>query len=168
MSGKVGSLLVAACVAFACGNSPSSPGEAFCKGYCKFAERCGVASADVCPSECFDDRPGLAMLSIEGAGRLGDCVSGFDCSTVTDDDLWKSDIQACSVAAAAAITPTPRLRSFCTALSEAWFDCNTVLSTSDCLDQYGIFSDTVLDELGACTEPTSCDTLKSCVEGVLQ
>ncbi len=154
MSGKVARVLGAVLVLGACGGA-SSPGEAFCDGYCKAAERCG-APGDTCSTQCVDDRPGLSKLSVEGAQRIGDCVSGFSCSTLSDEAAWESSIQSCAESSGAAVKRTPKLRALCATYSEAWFDCDTVLSTTECEDELSLYSDEVLDSLARCTGTVTC------------
>lgn len=166
MMGKVGSLLGAAFVLVACaGAEPSSPGEAFCKGYCQAAERCG-ALAETCHDACVEGF-GFSRLSIDGAGRLGDCTSGFDCATLQNQDAWTAAEQDCAQAAVAASPRTPKLRGFCVAYSEAWFACNTVLSTTECEDGFVLDADDVIDSLTRCIDTSACSDLEPCVKKVL-
>ena len=165
MKGKVASLLAAAFVVAACGGGePSSPGDAFCKGYCQAAVRCG-AVAGTCHDACVEQL-GFSDLSVEGAGRLGDCTSGFDCGTLENEDAWNAAEQDCAAAAGAATPRTPEFRAFCAAYSEAWFDCNTVFSTTECEDDFVLYADDVIDSLKQCIDASTCAELEPCVKKV--
>lgn len=166
MSGKVLCLLATALLVYACGNDaePTTPTEAFCNGLCRAAEGCGDSGS--CPSDCAFQRPQLAMLSLDGAKRLGACISGFDCATLTQDALWKPAFQSCWDEARAQVAPTPALRTFCESYAEAWFECGSWFSTADCEGDFGMWSDQTLEQVSLC-DTTSCDKLDACVTGVL-
>lgn len=167
MSGKVASLVGTACVVLACGSGAqsSSAPDAFCGGLCKAVDRCGYPSA-TCQADCIEQRPNLVLMSVDGAERLGACVSGFDCSTLTTDALWQPAFQSCWDTARVEIAPTSNLRSFCEAYAQAWFECGSWFSTSDCEGAFGMWSDPTLARLSDC-ESETCEELDACVQKVL-
>lgn len=168
MSGKVACLLGTALLAYACGNDlqASTPAQAFCNGVCRAEERCSVAARAGCEDRCIQQRPGLAKYSLDGAERLGDCASGFDCTTLFSDAGWQVAMKSCWDTARKEVEPTPKLRSFCASFAEAWFECGSWYSTADCEDAFGMWSDATLDQLSDCTVD-SCDKLDACEKGVL-
>jgi len=166
MSGKVACLFGTALLAYACGSDAptTTPAEAFCTGLCKAAVRCGAPSS--CDGDCISQRPQLSMLSLDGATQLGECISGFDCPTVTEDALWQPAFQSCWDDVRTQVEPTVKLRAFCESYAEGWFECGSWFSTADCEDDFGMWSDATLDRLSACNSST-CDTRDACVKGVL-
>jgi hypothetical protein len=168
MSGKVACLLGMALVSYGCGNDSqaTTPGQAFCSGVCRAQEHCTVAGRPTCESDCIEQRPSLSKMSLDGAQRLGDCASGFDCTTLTNDSAWQAAMQDCWDTARRQIEPTPKLRSFCESFAQAWFVCGSWYSTADCEDAFGMWSDDTLDQLSDCAVD-SCDKLDSCEKGVL-
>lgn len=160
-------LLAGILIATGCASdaAPSTAGQAFCDGYCRFVKRCGL-SADVggCPDECVQERPGLSDLSVQGAERLGDCIAGFECSVSSDESAWKTSFDACWKSAQVGLTPSAHVRAFCANFAEAWFECGDRYSTSACEGNYGMWSDAMLDEFAACERETDCTALASCVQ----
>lgn len=145
------------------GDEPSTPGEAFCSGYCRLDKRCG-SSDEYCEENCVSQRPGLAKLSLEGAKRVGDCIAGYDCSVFSDADAWKTRTQACFDAASASLPPSEHVRAFCAKFAERWFECGAWFSTSDCEHVYDMWSDAMLDTFAACEREADCVTFASCVK----
>jgi hypothetical protein len=166
MSGKVACLFGILLSAYACGNAdePATPAEGFCKGFCKAATSCGAPST--CEADCIAQRPQLSMLSLDGAQRLGACISGFDCATLEQDALWQPAFQSCWDEVRSYVKPTLELRSFCESYAEAWFQCGSWFSTADCENDYGMWSEDTLDRLSGC-DSSACDALDACVKGVL-
>ena len=158
----VGCVLGALVLVAGCSSDPSTPGEAFCSGYCRLVERCG-GGADYCEENCVSQRPGLAKLSLEGAKRVGDCIAGYDCSLLSDPDAWDTGTRACFDAASASVPPSEHLRAFCAKFAEHWFECGAWFSTSDCEHAYDILSDAMLDAFATCERESDCAKFASCV-----
>ena len=140
---------------------PAGPAALFCDGLCSAAAQCGAPSD--CETQCEGYRPGLVNLSADGARHVGACVARFDCFTLQDETAWKAGFDACWEQAKTELTPRAPVRSFCAHYSEAWFECDSWLSTSECEAIYGMWSDAVLDRVAAC-DSSSCDALDQCVQ----
>lgn len=167
MKGYAGLILGAWLVAVGCSKDaqPDGPGEAFCRGYCRLVARC-VAESGTCETQCVEQRPTLSELSVDGAERLGDCIAGFDCSLLYDDNAWKQASQSCWDTARKEVPPTEHLREFCAQYAETWFECGAWFSTADCEDAFGMWSDGMLNRVSACREQASCSDFEACVHAI--
>jgi hypothetical protein len=168
MKGLGGKLLAALLAVVGCASDDpqrQTAGQAFCAGYCRLVGRCSISSSP-CEGECISERAGLSALSVDGAKGLGDCIAGLDCSTLSDDSIWKAQVQSCWDTASTQVPPTEHLRAFCATFAEAWFECGSWFSTEDCEQSYGMWSDATLDRFSDCAGRTSCDDFEACVQGV--
>jgi hypothetical protein len=154
-------------IATGCGDDDEgrTSAEAFCEGMCDAVARCGLqASGGSCQQQCVTSESSLSMMSHEGAKRLGDCLTGVDCRAFNDDTVWEDAWQSCWDAAKVGIPVTQEVRDACGRLTKSWFECGSLSSTSECETSLGMWSSSVVGELGHCSDSTTCDGLEACMK----
>lgn len=160
-------VLGAALTAFACDDpdaTSDSPAIVWCDAVCASAKRCGYFNPS-CTSECVRSRPGLMRYSLDGAKELAPCLERLSCGALADDAQWSTEMDACWEQARNDLRPTERVREFCVDYTAEWFRCGSVFPIDECDSVYGMWSDSVLESVLSCRQP-SCEAFSDCVEGV--
>jgi hypothetical protein len=162
-----GSLLVLGWV-LSCGDSGDdvdrgTAPQIWCRGVCAAALRCGSTAAD-CETECVATRPGLSKFSEDGARAMRPCLAALTCAALQNETLWSDSLDACWRTARTTVDISGHARSFCTAYTEAWFECAAYWSVTECERTFSMWSDAVIDRFEPCLEESSCYLLRYCDE----
>jgi hypothetical protein len=162
-------LLGVAC-ALACGgegpdlDAGTAP-EIWCRGLCEAERRCGIVSNGApCETSCVSQRPGLASLSQDGARALRSCLGDLSCKALALEEEWDAALDVCWVGAMGSVDVASYARSFCSAYTEAWFECGSYWSVSECEHAYSMWTERVVERLVPCLDAVSCDALRACDE----
>lgn len=105
----------------------------------------------------------------EGAARaLGDCMELASCSALREQAALEAAIEPCLEAALDELPVTPRIREFCRAETERYFECGWVWARESCEQAMTGWNDSVLRKWDECRERESCENLQTCEESATQ
>ncbi len=153
---------------FACDDPDAtldSSSAIWCDALCSRVRSCGYIVPG-CSSDCVRERTALAKLTRAGAEAMAPCLERLSCGAIRGDEgRWEEETNACWDQAQENLAPSESVRAFCAPYAAAWFSCGYVFPLDECESIYGMWSDSVLEQLSACAAGR-CSELETCAEAV--
>jgi hypothetical protein len=78
-------------------------------------------------------------------------------------DAWHAAYDACWQGAKLTLHSTAHVRAFCASFALAEFDCGYFYAIDECEKDFGMWSDSVRDQVATCTMRPGCDDSDACI-----
>lgn len=156
---------------FGCGDGDDpviDSARAMCRGVCKAGLRC-LTDGDLsyCVESCSATWWDAQHTDPDAAQRIAPCLERFTCDeALGSDESAELAYDRCWEAAALQVVATPELREMCARYSAVGFECDVSISTERCEQLFGVWNDSIQNQVQACLRRPECSEVDACITQV--